>query len=276
MKMKFFLFLAFFFSFAGLFAQEEPVEFYIIDSYVTPETPHIFKLTFFTSDSCTTKILFNNNKTYAISKRLNTDHKFTLNLTGFVFDSAFVPFYLIAKNKAGKEFKSEKFEVELPDDKELLQSESGGSIFNICLGGVSILIPSAGVYKPQGGEFKFSLSKQLPFITFGNIGGKYPAGYLALNYTYVFNNEFSNFLGITYKGIWQPGLIEYLALGGGVYSNLKGGYGFSPELEIGLVRIFNGYTLFVKEKFNWNVFLTGENANQIFVGIYAPFFSINY
>jgi hypothetical protein len=277
MKLKFVLIYALMlFASAGLHAQGGRIEFYVIDSYVTPETPHTFKLTFLTSDSCTTEIFFNNEKTLDITRKLSDNHKFTLDLTGYVFDSTSVPFVLIAKDKFGNLFKSEQYEVELPDDKSLLQAEGGGSVFNICLGGISLLFPSVGVYFTSTNSLKFSLSKEIPFLMFNNIGAKYPSGYLALSYSYVFNNDSKNFLGVFYKKIFETNLIEYIALGGGIYTDFKGAYGFSPELEFGLFRIYNDYTLFLQYKFNLNISDYSKKANQIYLGLYAPFFSLNY
>lgn len=277
MKLKFILALVLLpFAFGSLHAQREAIEFYVVDSYVTPETPHTFKLTFFTSDSCTTKILFNNKKRFDISRKLSDEHKFTLDLTGYAFDSTSVPFVLIAKDKFGNVFKSEEFEVELPDDASLLQSEGSGSFFNLCIGGISLLVPSVGVYFTSIDSLKFSLSKEIPFLTFNNIGAKYPSGYLALSYSYVFKNSSKNFVGISYKKIFEFNLLEYVALGGGIYTDFKGAYGFSPDVELGLFRIFDDYTLFLQYKFNLNISDYGGNANQIYLGLYAPFFSFNY
>ncbi len=276
MKKFFLIFVAIFLLFSvSFFAQEGELEFYLIDSYVTIEKPHKFKLMFFTSDSCTTKILFNNAKLFVISNSLKEEHKFELDLSGFVFDSAFVPFVLIAKDKNGKVFKSERFEVELPNDESLLQSESGGSVLNLCLGSVSLLLPSVGVYYSNRKTFNLALAKEIPFLSFGNIGKAYPSATLSVGYSHFFNAETKNYLSIIYKRIFKIPTLQYFAFGGGITTDFQGAYFFSPEFELGVLKLSEDYTLFLRYKFDFDFNCYCNKKNQFYLGLYAPFFSIN-
>ncbi len=270
---KLFLLILFGFS-VTLYSQENEMEFYLIDSYITPEKPHVFKLMFMTSDSCTTAILFNK-KLFPVSKTLTDNHNFTLDLTGFTFDSSFATFVLIAKDKNGKEFKSEEFEVELPDDKSLLAKESGGSLFNLCLGGTSLLFPSVGAYSSLADSISFMISKEIPFLTFANVGGEYPKGYFAISYSHLFQKPAKNFLGVVYKRIFELQMFPYLAVGGEFNTNFRNGYNFVPQLELGLFQVYQNYTVFLQFKYSASIY-NGENAPQVLLGLYAPFFTINY
>ena len=90
----------------SLFCQSE-IEVYLIDSYVTPEKPHKIILSFFTSDSTTSKVILNEKYEIEISNKLSDMHKTEIPLTNLKFDSLYVPFQIIGNDKSGNQFKSE-------------------------------------------------------------------------------------------------------------------------------------------------------------------------
>ena len=271
------LFLTFSLWVSSLHGQtEEDFEFFVIDSYITPEKPYMFNLVFSTSDSAKTQIIFNGNKVYDVSRHFTEDHKFTLNVSGMKFDSSFVPFVLIAVDRMGRRHRSEVYEAELPNDKELIGENTGGSFFNICLGGTMLLIPSVSFFPDGDGSFKYSLSKELPFISFSNIGAKYPHGYVAFEYSYVFGDNPKNIFRLNYKHIFPLGFIEYFSPGISFFTDFKGNSGLAPSISVGLFRVKDDMSFYLEHRYNLSTDGVWGNFNEIQLGFYAPFFTINY
>jgi hypothetical protein len=272
--------ILFLFSTATIIAQDdfyndEAIEIYLIDSYVTPELPHRFILSFFTSDSVTSKVKLNGEYEFNVSTEFTDQHVAEFNITKMKFDSTIVPFILTVESLDGKEFNSEKFELVLPSEYEL-DVEKDLSLFTVCcFGGVVFLLPSP-TYVSYQGESYFGLSKEVPIISFFSGGYNYPAGYIGIEYAYIFNAPVKNFIRLGYKQIFELPGIEYISPGLNVYSDFLGYNGISPEVTVGLVRVYNVFTLYSKYRYNFQPGNAGRDMHEISIGLYSNFFSLNF
>ncbi|MAT59137.1 MAG: hypothetical protein CMF23_14290 [Ignavibacteriae bacterium] len=258
----------------SLFCQSE-IEVYLIDSYVTPEKPHKIILSFFTSDSTTSKVILNEKYEIEISNKLSDMHKTEIPLTNLKFDSLYVPFQIIGNDKSGNQFKSEKYQISLPEADELLVGGSQSFFTVCCFGGVIFGLPSPTIIF-NNKESYFALSKEIPIMSFYSSGYNYPSGYLGIEYTYIFNSNTNNTLKLGYKHIFQTDLIEYISPGVSALTDFKGGNGFSPELSLGLFRIYNVFTFYTK--YSYTVLPSNNllNYHSVSIGLYSNFFSINF
>ena len=262
-----------FFS-VNVFSQEGDVEVFLIDSYATSELPHTFVLSFFTTDSVTSKLIINNKIEKEVSAELTDNHKIKVDLTGLTFDSSYVPFEIYVYDRNGSESKSETFQLYIPFKKEMVIENDPG-IYLMCLGGIIFALP-APTYVSYNKENYFSLVKEIPLITYYSGGYNYPDSYISLEYAHVFKAPIKNFMRVGYKQIYQIPVLEYVSPGLNVFTNFLGYNGVSPELSIGWFKISNVFTVYSKYRYN---FKPGEKENdfhEITLGLYSDFFSFNF
>ncbi|MCF8241035.1 MAG: hypothetical protein K9J16_06590 [Melioribacteraceae bacterium] len=254
---------------------EEPeIEIFLIDSYITPEKPHKFKLTFFTSDSCKSKVLIADDYELVISDDFTEDHRSEIDFTDFEFDSLYVPFYLTVENEEGTIVQSELYEVMLPSG-TIVSKDGGSSLFTMCcVGGVIFGLPSP-TYIYADGENYFGLSKEIPLFNYYSGGYNYPNFYFSLEYSYIFNSSSEHFLRLGGKKIFQIDALEYIAPGLNVFTDFNGFNGISPELSIGWFKVYNVFTVY--SRYRYNIKPSGGNPDfhEISIGLYSTFFSIN-
>lgn len=245
----------------------------VIDSYITPETPNKFVLSFFTSDSCTSKLVVMNKHIFDISKSLSENHKIEVELNKMNVDSMAFKYQILVFDSKGRESKSELYEVALPEGFKISKEMDPG-LFSICLGGIVFAIPSP-TYVIFSGEKHWSLSKEIPLINFYSVGYNYPAGYIGLEYSYIFEAEKKNFMRIGYKQIFQIPGIKYISPGINYFTDFKGFNGLSAELSLGLIQIQNVFTLFTRYRYNFQLIEHGKSFHELSIGLYSNFFSLN-
>ncbi|HSD62280.1 MAG TPA: hypothetical protein VLB50_00720 [Ignavibacteriaceae bacterium] len=276
MKLK--LLVLFFFilvSVLPLIAQDEPdsVEVYLIDSFVTPEVPHTFVLSFFTSAAATSQVIIDNNYTYSVSDELTESHKKDIDISKLEFTTKNVPFVILVKDSLGREFKSDTYEFELPEE---LKIEGGSNFLLLCLfGTLDFVIPSP-VYVKEKEDDYFSLTKEIPLISIRGSNYRYPLGYFSAEYSHIFNAPVKNFLRVGYKHIIPLPGIEYVSPGFNGFTNFKGFNGISPELSLGLFRIANTFTVYARYRFNVKPGETGSEFHEFSLGLYSSFFSLYF
>jgi len=250
------------------------VEIFVIDSYITPELPNKFVLSFFTSDSCTSTLLIKGNKPIEVSKKISEDHKIELELNKLKLDSTRINYSIIATNRNGNETKSEEFVVDLPQGL-VISDEQDDGLFSVCLGGIVFAIPSP-TYLWMKDENHFALSKEIPLFSFYSSGYNYPAGYIGVEYSYLFNSDSKNFLRAGYKHIFQVSGIKYISPGLSYFTDFKGFNGLSTELSIGLFQIQNIFTFYTRYRYNFQTNISGTGFHEISIGLYSNFFSLNF
>lgn len=256
------------------FAQSQ-TEVYLIDSYVTPEKPHKFILSFFTSDSVSSKLVLNENYEIEISNSVTDMHKKEIILSDYKFDSLYVPFQIIGKDKFGNGYQSEKYQISLPEADELMIGASPSFFTVCCFGGIIFGLPSPTVIVSNDENY-FALSKEIPIISFYSSGYNYPSGYFGIDYSYVFRSESKNILRLGYKHIFQTDVIEYVSPGINLVTDFKGRNGFAPEINLGLFNIYNVFTVYTKYRYTILPSKSDFNYHSISIGLYSNFFSINF
>lgn len=258
-----------------LMAQNKPdsVEVYLIDSFVTPEVPHTFVLSFFTSASATSKIIIDDKYTYSVSDELTESHKKDIDISKLDFNSQNVPFIIVVKDSLGREYKSEPYVFELSEEPKV---EGGSNLLLLCLfGAIDFIIPSP-VYVREKKNSYFSLTKEIPLISIRGSNYRYPIGYFSAEYSHIFHAPVKNFFRVGYKHIIPLPGIEYVSPGFNGFTNFKGFNGISPELSLGLFRIVNTFTVYARYRFNVKPGEAGSEFHEFSVGLYSSFFSLYF
>lgn len=263
------------FTVHSLSGQTSGIEIFVIDSYVTPEMPLKIKISFFTSDSVKSQLILDEKYKLQVSTTYTEDHTIEVPLTKFQFDSTEVPFFVIVESKSGKRDTGDVYDLALPADYEL-RTEGGSSLITICCFGGAIIGMPQPTYVGIDGESYFSLAKEIPVFSIYGSGYNYPVGYIGLEYAYIFNAPYKNFLRLGYKHIFKIDLLEYISPGLNGFTDFLGFNGISPELSIGFFKIYNAFTVYGRYRYNFKPSNTEENFYEISIGLYSNFFSINF
>jgi len=254
-----------------IFSQTDSVEVYLIDAYCTREIPYQFKLSFYTSEVCKSKVLIEDKYEYTVSDTMVDMHKTEININDLSFPSQIVNFVIISETESGKIFKSEVFDFDLPYEPQI---NSGSDLFTLCLfGSVIFLLPYPG-YAFDSNSSYFSLTKEIPFISLRSKSLNYPAGYLSIEYSYIFNSDNPSYLRLGYKRLFDIPHIEYISPGISLYTNFDVNQGISPELSFGLFTIEDTFTFYVRYRYNFALQTNGFNFQEINIGLYSGFFSL--
>lgn len=275
---KSYLFIILFLFTNFILAQNEKikisdVEIFIIDSYVTPEEPYKVKITFFTSDSVTSIIQLENGLKFGISNKPTDEHKFIMPLESLKADSTVVSYRVIISDQFGDTKKSELYDLYLPEEFELKMKEKSGML-NVCLGGIFFLMPFPVYVNSNGSEY-LGLTKEFPIISFYGRGYNYPAGYISLEYSYIFDAENRNYLRFGYKQIFQTDFIKYISPGLNVTTNFKGFNGISPELSFGLFDFYDSFTFYLRYRYNFKPGSNFEDFHELSIGLFTSSISFN-
>jgi hypothetical protein len=250
------------------------MDIYVIDSYITPETPNKCVITFGTSDSCTTKLVIMERDTFNVSTKLSDTHKFEIELGKLKLDSAFIKYQLIATDVQGNRTISEPYEVELPKG-ITIKPEYDTGLLSICLGGVVFSIPSP-TYVIMENKNYWSVSKEIPLFTFFSGGYNYPKGYFGIEYSHIFDAPKKNFLSAGYKQIIQVPVIKYISPGLNAFTDFLGYNGFSAELSAGLFQFQNTFTVYARYRYNFQPQNSGLDFHEFSIGLFSSFFSLNF
>lgn len=253
-----------------ILSQTDSIEVYLIDAYCTREIPYLFKLSFYTSDVCKSKVILEDEFEFVVSEDFVDMHKADIDINDLSFDDKYVNFYILTETETGEIFKSESFDFDLPFEPQL---KEGSNLFTLCLFGSAIfLLPYPG-YVYDGNSSYFSLTKEIPILSFRSKSLNYPAGYLSLEYTYVFNADDPSYLRAGYKRLFEIPHIEYISPGISLYTNFNINQGISPEISVGLFTIKDTFTFYARYRYNFALHTSGTNFQEIYIGLYSAFFS---
>lgn len=257
-------------SFGNILSQSDSIEVYLIDAYSTTVIPYTLKLSFYTSDTCKTKVLLEDNYEFEVSSDFTDFHKTEIDLTDLSFEGKVVNFVIISETGSGEIYTSEKFDFDLPFEPQI---KSGSDLFTLCLFGSAIfLLPYPG-YVSDGHSSYFSLTKEIPIISFRSRSLNYPSGYISLEYSYIFKSDDPSYLRVGYKKIIELPHTEYVAPGVSLYTNFNVNQGISPELSVGLFTIKDTFTFYARYRYNIKLHSAGTNFHEITIGLYSGFFS---
>ena len=258
-------------SIGNLLSQSDSIEVYLIDAYSTTVIPYTFKLSFYTSDTCKTKVILEDKYEFEVSSDFTDFHKTEIDLTDLDFDGKVVDFVIISETGSGEVYRSEKFDFDLPFEPQI---KSGSDLFTLCLFGSAIFLLPYPSYVSDGHSSYFSLTKEIPVISFRSRSLNYPSGYLSLEYSYIFDAQERNFLRAGYKRIVELPHIEYVSPGITLYTNFKTNQGISPEISVGLFTIKDTFTFYGRYRYNITLHSAGKNFSEIYIGLYSGFFSL--
>jgi len=255
-------------------AESDSVEITVIDSYVTPEKPHTFLLSFYTSVNCKTKVVIDNKYTYPVSDTLIDSHNLKLDISALHFKKKEIPFYILAEDSAGHVTKSDINTFELPSDVKIEEGDS--NFLLLCLFGATVFALPDPVFVtgPQGNHF--SLTKEIPLISFRSKNFVYPFGYFSAEYSYIFKSDTKNFVRVGYKELIELPVFEYVSPGVDFFTDFRGYNGISGEVSLGLFRLLNTFTVYTRYRYNFKPGETGSQFNEISIGLYSSFFSVYF
>ena len=271
MKFRYFLLLLVLFSSVKLFGQTDSTEVYLIDAYCTREIPYTFKLSFYTSEVCKSKVILEGKYEFTVSADFIDLHKAEININNLAFTNPIVNFVIETETKSGVINKSEIFDFDLPFEPEI---KEGSNWITLCLFGSSIFLIPYPSYVAESQKSYFSLTKEIPVISFRAKSLNYPSGYLSFEYSYIFNSEDPGYFRAGYKKIFEVPGVEYLSPGISLYSNFNTNLGISPEFSIGLFTIKDTFTMYVRCRSNFTFHSAGTNFQEIYIGFYSGLFSL--
>jgi hypothetical protein len=79
-----------------------------------------------------------------------------------------------------------------------------------------------------------------------------------------------------YKHLIEVPGIEYVSPGVNGFTNLKGFNGISPELSMGLFKIFDTFTVYSRLRYNFQPGRRNSEFSEISIGLYSGFFAIYF
>ncbi|MBK7630457.1 MAG: hypothetical protein IPJ23_07130 [Ignavibacteriales bacterium] len=247
------------------------IEVYLIDAYVKQEPPYIFILSFYTSEVCLSNVIIDGQYEYLVSSGLNEAHSAKIDISSLKFSDKNVNFVIEAIDSMGNKNISEEFEFDLPF--EPMVSE-GSSIWTLCLFAGSVFVLPMPGYTINDGNHYYSLTKEIPIISFRAKKGNYPSSYLSFEYTFIFDAENKNFTRLGYKKIFPIDYIEYISTGVSAYTNFSGQNGFAPEVSLGWFTLLDTFTFYTRYRYNFKPGDSNSNFHEINLGLYTRFFSL--
>ncbi len=252
-------------------SEQDSIEVNVIDSFVTPELPHTFILSFFTSEKAKSKVIIENKYIYNVSDSLTENHKVRIDISSLKFKEQNVPYYVVVTDSTGHQNRSDVYTFELPKEVKI-QGES--NFYLLCLFGATVFLlpyPSMAITKDKN---YFSLTKEIPLISIRKQGFSYPAGYISLEYTHIFNGGIKNIVRLGYKDIIETPFLQYISPGADVFTNFNGFNGLSPELSVGLFKIFDTFIVYARYRYNFKPGDSRNDFHEIGLGLYSNFFSL--
>jgi hypothetical protein len=262
-------------------SQTDSIEVYLIDAYCTREVPYLFKLSYYTSDLCKSKVILyaggvsasggEDKYEFEVSNKATDLHKTDIALSNLSFKDKIVNFVIITETDSGVITKSEIFDFDLPFEPQI---KEGSDWITLCLFGSSIFLIPYPTYVAESQQSYFSLTKEIPVISFRSKSLNYPSGYLSFEYTYIFNAEDAGYLRAGYKRIFEMPGLEYISPGISLYSNFDTNLGISPEFSIGLLTIKDTFTMYIRCRSNFTFHASGTNFQEIYIGFYSGLFSL--
>ncbi len=263
-----------------VFTQENPgteadsaaMEIFLIDAYVKQEPPYIFILSFYSSEVCLSNVIIDNKYEYVVSNGLSEAHSAKIDITSLKFLDRNVNFVIETIDSLGNKSISEEFEFDLPFEPII---STGSSIWTLCLFASSVFIlPMPGYVINADGNHYYSLTKEIPIISFRSKKGNYPSSYFSFEYTYIFEADNQNFVRLGYKKIIPIDYLEYISPGITAYTNFEGQNGFGPEISIGWVTLFDTFTLYTRYRYNIKPGDSNSNFHEINLGLYTRLLSL--
>lgn len=260
----------------SLFAQSDSVEVFVIESFVSAENPGVFQITFNTSIPCKSKVLIANKFTVPVSDTLTDTHKKSIDISKFHFDSLNTTFKAVLTDANGHVQESDAFEIQLPEREEKTVEVKGGGLTSCFLGGLIYLIPNPTLnILTENNKLKsyWGVSKELPIFSRYEGGYNFPESFISAEYSYIPQFDHKNYIRLGYKKLFETGVGDFLVIGLNGFSNFRGSNGISPDVSWGLFEIKDGFTLYIRYRYNTDFSKPRMEFSEVSLGLYSWFFS---
>lgn len=260
--------------FKSTYSYCDSLEVFIIDAYVTPEKPHTFILSFFTSEKVKTSVKIDDKYEKEISGEFLEDHFIEINFTNYKFSKKYIPFWIISEKPNGEIINSELYEFVLPYEEFIETKEGTNPVSTILIGMLLYLLPSPNLFIVEDKNY-FSLTKEIPIITFYSSGYNYPQGNISIEYTHIYDASINNLLRLGYKKFLPINVLEYISPGITGFTDFRGFNGVGAEISLGLFNVYDVFTVYSRYRFNFQSFNFEHKFHEISIGLYSNFFTID-
>ena len=258
---------------SSLTVESDSTEIYLLDSYIAPEKPTIFNVSFITSNSAKSKLYIDNKYEFTITDTLADNHKAKIDLAGYEFSKKTVPFYIIAEDSTGEKFKSDIFDLDFPKQIKM-QKESNFLLFGVFFA-MQLLVPTPGYVHTNNANY-FELTKEIPLLSFRSSNINYPSGYVAIEFSHIYNADASNFFRVGYKHFFMTPIVKYISPGIDLFTNFDGYNGYSLEVSFGMFDLLKTFTIYSRYRFNSQPSYSDRNFQEISVGLFSNYFSFHF
>ena len=255
-------------------SKQDSIEVFIIDSFVPPENPNRFMLSFYTSEVCKSKIIIDQKIEFPISNELTDNHRAEIDISKLNTKKNKLTYVILMENGEGIKSTSEMFDIELQKTQEIVQSKSS-YLFTCLVGGIVFLTPSVTAIQSNGKTY-FGLNKELPIVSLHSGGFNFPSDYLSVEYAHIVKAERKNFFRVGYKHIYEIPVVEYISVGLNGFTDFRGLNGLSPELSLGMVKIYDVFTLYSRYRYNFSPGKKGTEFSEVSIGLYSSFFTLHW
>ncbi len=253
--------------------QSGTLQIFVINSYIAPEKPIKLNVSFYTSEPATSEILILNKFKYKVSEKLSSQHKAIIDISNFEEDDTVLAFQIIVKNINNVISKSRTYKVDYPKIISV-NKESNFLLFGMLFASVFIIPTPSYVFAEDGNHF--SITKEIPLISFRSKSINYPISYFALEYTHIYKADRSNFLRVGYKYMKEIPALKFISPGLDFLTNFDGFNGFGIGMSIGLLDIADTFTLYTRYRYNFQFSHSERNFSELSMGLYTNFFSVHF
>ena len=257
----------------SILCQSGSTQIYLIDSYIAPEKPLKLNVSFFTTQTTTSKILISNKFEYTISDKLTSLHKVKIDISNFGLKDTILTFKIIVKSSNYVITESQTYLVDYPKIISV-GKESNFLLFGMLFASIFIIPTPSYAFTEDGNHF--SITKEIPLISFRSESINFPRSYFALEYTHIYNTDRSNFLRIGYKYIKEIPVVKFISPGIDIVTNFDGFNGIGVGVSLGLFNVVDTFTLYVRYRYNFQQSHSERNFSEISLGLYTNFFSVHF
>lgn len=256
------------FGFSPQAAEGDSIEVILIEAYSPKDSPDKMVLTFFAGEPVKAEVIFPN-KTVPLGDEYKESYSTTLDIEGVPPQEDLIVFYIRVTNESGESNLSEQFDIVAEGNTSI----SGGADLTGCLIGSAVYAIPAVYYNFHQDTSGLGFGKEFPLISFFSGGYNYPNGYIAFEYNYTDLHAVKSRYNFGYKQIIEIPYLNYVSFGFSYSTDFRGGNAVLPEASLGLFRIMNVFTLYVRASHYVFPANKEKNMTQLSLGLFSAFFS---
>lgn len=246
----------------------DSIEVILIEAYSPKDSPDKMVLSFFASEPVIAEVVFTN-KTVSLGQEYKESYSETMDISGIPPQEDMIIFYIRVTSESGGSNLSEQFDIVSGGNTTI----SGGADITGCLIGSTVYAIPALYYNFKGDSSGLGFGKEFPLVSFFSGGYNYPNGYLSFEYSYTDLNDIKSRYNFGYKQIIEVPLVNYISFGFSFSTDFRGKNAVVPEASVGLFRIMNVFTLYLRGSHDVFPSDKGNNITQLSIGLFSAFFS---